>query len=321
MIKNSPGDHHFLDVCEKWQLTKPLQFIRHLANFVYESARGDESLIVRITASDYRTKTQLQAELEWAHHLATQGVRVAAPVTSKNSLLIEEVEFDSLKFYVSVFKKAPGRFIQCPDDYTPKVFHLWGKTIGEMHRATESFKPSGAGRPHWCEDTMYSETMIGFKTSNEQPIRALFQDLLDHLNQKPKTPNIYNLIHADLHKGNFFYDGNDITFFDLDDSNYHWLAYDLGVALMNINDVYGSINQKYDPEAVRSHMLAGYVSVRPLPPQFEQDTKFFTTYRLALVYFWTQFHIRQARLGATVLERMQRFSVWAKAELLKNPRF
>lgn len=316
-LKNSPTRSHFLAVTNKWQLTAPIQFIRRVANFVYDTKRENESLIVRMTASDYRSHEQLAAELEWASHLEKCGARVAAPVRSKDNELIEVVTHDSLTFYVSVFKKAPGQFIQFPKDFNPTVFRLWGKAIATMHLATESFVPQGKGRPHWCEDTMFNETLAGFEFSDEKELRDIFKKLLATLHAKPKTPDIYNLIHADLHPGNFFYDGSDLTFFDLDDSNYHWLAYDFGVALANIFSRFDRRNLKLDRAALLGHMLEGYVQIRPLPPHFEPDAMLFTTYRIALVYFWSCFHIRQGLLGQDVLEGMKPYLAWAKEELTR----
>ena len=71
-----------------------------------------------------------------------------------------------------------------------------------------------------------------------------------------RQPDVYSMIHADMHPGNVLVDGDGLTIIDFDDAAWGWHAYDIAVALVH----------QHGPalEAFQRAYVAGYRSVRPI---------------------------------------------------------
>ena len=71
-----------------------------------------------------------------------------------------------------------------------------------------------------------------------------------------RQPDVYSMIHADMHPGNVLVDGDGLTIIDFDDAAWGWHAYDIAVALVH----------QHGPalEAFQRAYITGYRSVRPI---------------------------------------------------------
>jgi Ser/Thr protein kinase RdoA (MazF antagonist) len=97
-----------------------------------------------------------------------------------------------------------------------------------MHRTAELYVPRGPRRFRWDQD----EVIVNFEKylpTTETSARREFDRVLNYV--ASQSPENFGLIHGDLCRVNFHYDGTDLIAFDFDDACYHWFVYDLVCAL------------------------------------------------------------------------------------------
>jgi Ser/Thr protein kinase RdoA (MazF antagonist) len=74
------------------------------------------------------------------------------------------------------------------------------------------------------------------------------------------APDVFGLIHADLHPANLLLHHGEVRAIDFDDCGFGYFAYDLGVLLTHVEEKHWP-----DQEGKRDALLEGYRSVRPFP--------------------------------------------------------
>jgi len=269
------------DVRARWGLAGEIRFLRRVANFVYESALDGRPVIVRLTEPGHRGKGEIEAELEWMRFLSDHGVRLARPIPSRRGALVEEVSGDS-SFHAAAFEKAEGRILSGPQ-LDIRAVENWGAYLGRMHRATRLYRAT-APREDWEGDDIYRSAARSLD-SMDQPAYDRMIELTAWLKSLPRPEDAYGLVHADLHRGNFFVDPAGITAFDFDDSCRHWFVYDLTPPLFSILNA-AEEGSSIEQGAAREAFLAGYASEHALAPEWLARLEPFMIYRAALVYHW-----------------------------------
>ena len=92
-------------------------------------------------------------------------------------------------------------------------------------------------------------------------------------------PDVYGLIHADLHQENYFFAGEQVRAIDFDDCGWGHHLHDLAVTLSEIRG-----RERY--EELRAALLRGYRSVRWLPPDHERYLETFRALRTIQMTLW-----------------------------------
>jgi len=195
-------------------------------NTVYQFEKGEAAYIMRVSDAGRRTKGQIDDEVQWLLFLKENDVQVAAPIRNVHQSYVE----GSQKNYVIAFQKAKGKQV---DVYNMSVwnetlFEKWGRLIGKLHRLSSEKPLALTNRPAWTSD---NPDLLGLgKSLESKEMSVVYKRLLGKLQGFEKKETTFGLIHNDLHQGNFFFDGEDITLFDFDDCAYHWYAYDIAVS-------------------------------------------------------------------------------------------
>jgi Ser/Thr protein kinase RdoA (MazF antagonist) len=156
-----------------------------------------------------------------------------------------------------------------------------------MHKATRLYRPapSASTRSDWDGDDIYRSAARSLDP-NDRPAYDRMNELIAWLRSLPRPQDAYGLVHADLHRGNFFVDPAGITAFDFDDSCRHWFVYDLTAPLFSILNAADDEGMSLEKGAARDLFLAGYASEQALPPEWRARLDAFMIYRAALVYLW-----------------------------------
>ena len=95
-------------------------------------------------------------------------------------------------------------------------------------------------------------------------------------------PEVFGLIHADLHQWNYFFDQGRVRAIDFDDCGYGHYLYDMAVTLSEVN------GRKNTP-ALRTGFLAGYRSIRFLSAEHERYLDTFIALRdLQNMVYWVE---------------------------------
>jgi Ser/Thr protein kinase RdoA (MazF antagonist) len=98
-----------------------------------------------------------------------------------------------------------------------------------------------------------------------------------------RSPEVFGLIHADLHQENYLFHRGRVRAIDFDDCGYGPFVYDLAVTLSELRGRAGY-------PALRAAMLGGYRSVRPLAVEHERLIDTFIGLRYLQLAMWAVEH-------------------------------
>jgi len=189
----------------------------------------ENRLAIRVTPPGHKTLTEVEAEVDWLVYLSENDAPVARVVPSRNDNLVETITTDAGTIFVVCFEWAPGHLVT-KEDFSPELFQTWGKAVGMMHRLTKDYKKAAQspGRKQWLEDAYLDRALI---PSDQDLVLQRFDMLIDHFKNRPVTRDLFGLIHQDVHHGNLFLDGKQLTVLDFDDSVFGFFVFDIANAL------------------------------------------------------------------------------------------
>ncbi|MBP3952987.1 phosphotransferase enzyme family protein [Bacillus suaedae] len=207
-----------------------LKEVGSFENYVFEAIQDGKPVILRLTHSSHRSQEQIESELDWLLYLHNHNAPVCPPYRSKNNKYIEQVQAGSTYFYVSLFKKASGTVTKLTNEsYNQNLAYDWGEATSLLHRLTKEYQ---------CPEHIQKRPLL-IDEFQQQFVPFIPQDmlLLEKVNSVLKEikqlsrETGFGLIHSDIHSGNFFYDGEQLSIFDFDDCSYHHFAHDLAMPL------------------------------------------------------------------------------------------
>jgi len=167
---------------------------------------------LRFVDSTHRSFNQVYAELEFIEYLDQHQANVSTMIhTTNNELLVKIDTLNEEYFSVCAFTKAKGRMVE-KNDFSDEFFFDFGKAVGKLHRLTKDFKPVHR-RYHWHEEDYID---IGRRNLPQELLFVVkkAQEHTEKLKRYKTDIDSYGLIHTDLHFGNMFFDGKELTFFD-----------------------------------------------------------------------------------------------------------
>ena len=261
--------HQFTDEVKRellghWGLSlEDASFIGGFENFVFEVKYGDGSAIFRVSHGSHRNADAIRDELAFMQHVRGFGVRTPDAILTAGGALLASTGHSENDFHAVLFEKAPGR-PPTAADFGPKLCRAWGKATGAMHRSIASM-PAMPARPAWYEDDLVVKAFHYLPESMTEH-RRQFTALTERMHAWPTTPDIYGLIHSDLHNNNFFLHEGQLTAFDFDDANYHWLANDIAIPLLySATRLKGDLSNDEYAETFLRWFLEGYRTEYDLP--------------------------------------------------------
>lgn len=310
MIKR-PTDKIAQEYLKPWGISQKLEFVRGVENFVYKTKDGEYFL--RLTQPDHRKSDEILAELDWISFLREKGMAIAEPVVNQNNNFIEIFPFENKSLSAVIFKKAKGR---CPDqkiDFEFPMLHNWGQYLGQLHKYTQSYQ--GFERLHWNQEPGF--ILAEQSLNRDDQHFHVYQQLKEYLFQLPKDKNCYGLIHADLHMGNFFVDEKyDITAFDFDDSQNHWLIYDMAVVVASLKTFFNRKKWDFDYEKLWAPFSEGYSSEFELEEEWLKRIPAFVYWRETILYFWLLTRIKNNDFLKVDEKRVLELKDWLSHSLL-----
>lgn len=210
-----------------FELDSELQFIRYFENFVYESTRKGEAVILRITHSSHRSTEEVRSELHWLTYLHERGMPVAPPIAISDNTFVHHIDAEHGSFTACLFKKAQGKLGK-EVEITPKFIRTIGDVIGRFHKLSVAYQLPDDVKPRrqWYDDEVFKHWKD--LPSDQAEIQEIIRNHVKKVKQWPTTDEEYGLIHSDVHYGNFFVqNGAEITLFDFDDTHYNYYITDV----------------------------------------------------------------------------------------------
>lgn len=254
---------------------------------VYEFSRDGRPYIMKITHTLRRSVDYIQGELEWLTYLADRGVPAARSVPSRRGRNVEVLEEpDGSAFLVICYEKAAGHRAG-EAEWSGPLFETLGELMGRMHALTQSYVPSASvfKRQEWYEEEQLRTAK--YVPEDQQRVIEQAQALIERLRQLPRTRDVYGLVHADLHSGNFFIDDEGrITVFDFDDIEYNWFMNDIAIVLFYARFPKRRLHPE-EPDFIAyflRHFMAGYNRHHKLDPVWFRHVPDFLMLRHILLY-------------------------------------
>jgi Ser/Thr protein kinase RdoA (MazF antagonist) len=274
--------------CMRFGFTRSLLTNLEGSSFVYEGLLDGRSAILKVTPGLLSSKQrilgasieQVLGEIDFVLYLHTHGVPVALPIPSRAGNLVESIPLDGKACFLAyAFEKISG--IMYPDEpivnFPESVLVEWGRLLGWIHRLSGEYQPSypACPRPGWeADDLLDYRSLI---PSDQPRVWQRYEEALSFLNNLPRNPQVFGLIHGDFHHGNFFVVNNHLVAFDFDAAHYSWYIADIVIALYNCLPMPRSqtlMRREYSTRFL-TYFLRGYTLEKPVNPEWVAGFPFF----------------------------------------------
>lgn len=235
-----------------------------------------ENQVYRVTAADgrrwalrlhrvgYRNDRELASELAWMKALAEKGLAVPEPSLSIRGNLhetVDGIQADLLTWLNGV----PLAEATLDERAKPGSFRAIGETMSRLHEASDAWPtPPEFERCAWDIDGLLGpEPVWGRFWENDrlaEPEARVIRQARDKARNELtalKDRLDYGLIHADLVRENILLANDAVQLIDFDDGGYGFRLFDIATTLLPFRD-------EPDFEKLRSELVAGYRSLRPL---------------------------------------------------------
>lgn len=187
--------------------------------------------ILRVSHHHWRSRAEIQFELEFLDFLYRQGLPVANPLKTKDERLFVTICAVEGDRYAALFPYAPGEIPQ--GDLSIEQSTIMGRTLGQIHQTALEFRNT---TPRQCLDLEYlltdSLATISPYLDSSSDRLAYLKDTIAQIEQKlaclKQTSPFWSVCWGDPHSGNVhFTTNNRITLFDFDQCGYGWRIFDL----------------------------------------------------------------------------------------------
>ncbi|MBT4499159.1 MAG: phosphotransferase [Gemmatimonadetes bacterium] len=254
------------------------RFLNKGLNDTYLVKNGKVEYILRVYRSGWRTKRDVEAEIELLNYLHRKKVPVSRPVRRKDGKYLQMINAPEGRRYAVLFSFAVGNVSMD----TEKAYR-YGKLAGTIHALTDQY-PKEIKRFHLDLNHLLDEPLgnaapfLAHRTDDLDYLRGVSEKLKAKIRQLlPVTSPSYGICHGDLHHGNVhFADENELTIFDFDCWGYGWRAYDISVFYWNY-----CLGEKDEKKRNRiwSSYRKGYREVRPYSRAELKAIKYFVAIR------------------------------------------
>ena len=285
-------------VLSKYTLPVPIscKFLRQGVNDTYVVAAGSSTYYLRVYRYGWRTKAEIEAELDMLTYLQRRHLPVSSPIKRKDGSVLTRIEAPEGVRYAVLFTNAPGRQM----DMDNKQSGAYGELAGKIHLSLDK-TPEDARRFHLDLSHLVDEPLakiapflkhrsgdLDYLRKAGGELKAAIAELL------PKAKPEYGYCHGDHHGWNVNIDKDGaLSLYDFDCSGYGWRAYDLAVFLWNRTFDW-SAKGKSKRTRRWNAFLSGYAKVRTLSPQELRATEIFVPIR----HLWlVGFHAQDAETG------------------------
>jgi Ser/Thr protein kinase RdoA (MazF antagonist) len=305
----------------------PPEFVMHRENAVFKVKTSTGFAALRIHRTDYRSRVEIESELQWMAHLDQAGIEVPTPFVTRNGNYVAEVSNDQRQSYsVDLLVWLDGEPLgtsRVPLAYSKQqlecIFLDVGSRLARMHAASDQWKkPRGFSRHALNREGLVGETAAWGKfweatclTPDEKKLmvkaRQLAATKLDILSESGAD---YGLIHADLVRENILVADRSIRFIDFDDAGFGFRMFDLAVAL---------VKNREEPhyESIKTKLFDGYKSVRQLSTMDERSLDLFLALRDFAYLGWADARREEIEIGQRLMQ-IKRETLKAAHEFLNR---
>ena len=298
---------------------------RFSTTFRVDTADG-ERYVLRIHRAGTPTVETVWSELQWLVAITRDTLlEVPVPIETRSGSLLTVAEVMGVvaPHICVLFRWLPGKQIR--RGLTPGRMERVGELMAQLeNHGAQWERPRGFVRgrvdypvksAQWEDDPLAPHVLAGIyamvaESLSEaeaayvigilEGVRAVEQEL-------GKGPEVFGLIHADLHYFNLLFGHGVVRAIDFDDCGFGYLLYDFAVML-------NELLHRADYAELRAGLLAGYRRVRALSPEHEACIDSFIALRQVQDALWVLEERTHPAIGEDWAEdvrtRLARLAAW-----------
>ena len=243
-----------------------LQFVAGRENQVFRVCDASGEYALRLKRPGYRTRIEIESELQWMAALDQAGILVPRPVPSLKGQLLEQVD----GHLVDLLTWMPGQTLgtllaACSEANAQVLFQHLGRHMALFHAASDAWvKPDGFSRVTWDAEGLLGEAPLWGRFWEHPALsaedKALLVDFRTRAAQDLRQRDgglDRGLIHADLVRENVLVSEGRMGMLDFDDGGWGYRVFDLATTLLKFLD---AVNF----DKLKGALLRGYLSVRTI---------------------------------------------------------
>ena len=257
-----------------WALAvSDISFASQSDNIVFQvTADTGTRYAFRIHRPDSHTFQELISEHEWTNALTMAGFSIPGIIPTTDGDFYLPLEVNGGSRYAELIEWLDGKSIHAMTQENPSTAFLYasleslGQLMATLHEHSRQWRPGKnfvrhrldvdgffGAEPFWGR---YWESPF-INKAQKQLLLTSQHTLIESLEALGYTPNVFGMIHADLHEWNVLCNGNTMHIIDFDDAGFGWYLYDIAVALFEYQS-------RTDFEEISEAMLRGYGKVNTL---------------------------------------------------------
>jgi Ser/Thr protein kinase RdoA (MazF antagonist) len=248
----------------------------------------------RIHRPGYHTFQELLSEHRWTNALAKAGFLVPNIMPTTIGEFYLPIEVNGGTRYAELIEWLDGKSLHAMTQENPSTEFLCsllvelGQLMAALHEHSRQWQPGRNFARHKLDvDGFFGDAPFWgrywdspFIDKTQQRLLLTSQQaLVDALETLGYSPNVFGMIHGDLHEHNVLLNSNTMHIIDFDDSGFGWYLYDIAVALFEYQS-------RADFDEVFAALLTGYEQVRTLTNEQRALIPMFIHIRARAIIGW-----------------------------------
>lgn len=207
------------------------QFWHRGLSDVYIVETQTSSYILRVSHHHWRSKSDIDFELELLDFWGQRQLPVAYPLRTTDGRLSIEINAPEGKRYAALFTIAPGQVAL--GDLNPKQGQILGEIVAKLHLAALDFSTHYHRQPLTLEYLLDDSFQViapflKHRTTDLTYLLEVIAQIKHKLEDLPKEAPFWGICWGDPHSGNVhFTPQGQVTLFDFDQCGYGWRAFDI----------------------------------------------------------------------------------------------
>lgn len=220
--------------------------------FVAEAA--DHGAYLRFVPDCHRTYQSFAGVAALMGELAERRLRVARPIKSLSGGLVETVHTGLGPMHAMLVEAVVGEQLDVEDISTPHA-RAWGAALARLHH-------DSAGLGERLPQAVAWLRQLPELCSDDPVLAAAVAGLAALLEDLPRDPAGFGIVHGDFELDNMGWSGLQLTAYDFDEAGWSWYAGDIAYAVRDLTDATGIPTSAH--VALFDGFIGGYRTVRPL---------------------------------------------------------